>query len=265
MFRAARRLRRLVDTVRKNPIVARVEGSLRAMTTAGRLEREGTAAVKAFKLVGAMGDYLEFGAFEGGSFIGAYYAARDVIREVTSDKWDHSFADGEASKAGFRRAWDEMRFIAFDSFEGMPEPRGVDTIVEAFPRGSYACSEEQFRDNVRRAGVPLDKVVTVKGFFERTLTGETAKRIGLTRAAVIHIDSDLYESAKRALDFVTPYLCDGSVVIFNEWYQFHGNPTLGEQRAFADWRAEHPDWLVTEFQKEGAFLNSFILSRPRGR
>src|SRR5581483_12162870 len=248
---------------RKNWLIARVEGSRRSMTTAGRLEREGTAVFKAFKLVGAMGDYLEFGAFEGGSFIGAYYAARDVIREVTSEKWEHSFADRDASKAGFRKAWDEMRFIAFDSFEGMPEPRGFDTLFEAFPRGSYACSEEQFRANLRRASVPLDKVVTVKGFFEETLNETTARRIGLRRAAVIHIDSDLYESAKRALDFVTPYLCDGSVVIFNEWYQFHGNPTLGEQRAFAEWRAEHPEWLVTEFQKEGAFLNSFILSRPR--
>ena len=67
--------------------------------------------------------------------------------------------------------------------------------------------------------------------------------------------------ARLALNFITPALHDGSIIIFDDWYQFHRNPNLGGQRAFYEWQGYHPDWLVTEFQKEGPFRVSFVLNR----
>jgi len=52
-----------------------------------------------------------------------------------------------------------------------------------------------------------------------------------------------------------------SVIIFDDWYQFHGNPNLGGQRVFYEWQVYHPDWLVTEFQKEGT-IPSFLRAKP---
>jgi hypothetical protein len=246
-----RRARSLADRMR-----VRVEG----LVGIDKARRRQLAVRKAFDVAPA-GDYLEFGVFQGASFATAYWAAHDRFQELSSGAWDHSFADRDSATASIRREWDEQRFFAFDSFEGMPRPSGLDARVETFPEGTYACSEAQFLANVARAGVPRDKVVCVKGFFDDTLTDETARRIGLRRAAVVNIDSDLYESARAALAFVTPFLRDGSVILFDEWFQFHGNPALGEQRAFAEWRAAHPEWIATEFQKQGAFLNSFLLHR----
>jgi hypothetical protein len=115
--------------------------------------------------------------------------------------------------------------------------------------------------NLTARGVDTQKVKAVKGFFQDTLNETTARQLSLQRAAVVHIDSDLYESARLALRFITPYLGDGSVLIFDDWYQFAGNPDLGEQRAFREWRTGHPEWTVSEFQKEGAWRNSFIVSQ----
>lgn len=154
-----------------------------------------------------------------------------------------------------------MRFITFDSYKGMPPSKGVDTYYNAFAEGSYNCSQEQFFKNLESAGVDLGKVVSIKGFFEDTLNCGTANKYGMERASVVYIDSDLYESAKLALEFVTPMLIDGSIIIFDEWYQFCGNPQLGEQRAFNEWRLENPQFSVQEFQKQGPFINSFIVNK----
>jgi hypothetical protein len=38
--------------------------------------------------------------------------------------------------------------------------------------------------------------------------------------------------ARLALNSITPALHDGSFTIFDDSYQFHGNPNLGGQRTF---------------------------------
>jgi hypothetical protein len=227
-----------------------------------RLSRSQQITTKAWWVSGIWGDYVEFGAFRGDSLIQAYYAAQQVYQEMVSPFWDHAFADRPAAVKSYDSGWNAMRFHAFDSFEGLPKPVAVDAITPVFEEGTYACTEHDFRENLRAYGVDLGKVDVVKGFFEQTLTSSVPQDYGILRASVVHVDSDLYESARLALGFITPALHDGSIIIFDDWFQFHGNPTLGEQRAFSEWRAQHPDWLVTEFQKEGPFRNSFVLNRP---
>jgi len=216
---------------------------------------------KAYWVSGLWGDYLEFGTFRGDSFVSAYAAAHKVYAEMVSEKWDHAHGDVELARDHFHSAWSEIRFIGFDSFEGMPMPEQNDGEQENFNPGTYACSEEDFLRSIASEGVDLAKVRTVKGFFKETLIPQTAQELHLKRVAVVHIDSDLYESAKRALDFVTPFLIDGAIIVFDEWFQFLASPYRGERRAFGEWCSAHPEWLVSGFQKEGAFTNSFVLSK----
>lgn len=224
-----------------------------------------TIYYKSFMITGCSGWYLEFGAFEGRSFASAYHAARQVYEETSSNFFGADKGDrgGNNNKFNARTAqWLNMRFVAFDSFEGIPAATNkVDKHYEVFTEGQYSCSEEDFMNNVRKSGVNPGQVITVPGYFDKTLNRRTAERIGLKQIAVAHIDSDLYESAVLALDFCTPYFMDGSIVIFDEWFQFRGNPFLGEQRAFREWRKRNPDWFVSEHQQQGAFSKSFILSR----
>ncbi|BBK31743.1 macrocin-O-methyltransferase TylF [Stella humosa] len=219
----------------------------------------------AFEISQLDGDYLEFGVFRGSSFIQAYFSAMQIVAGFLGGRWDAAGGKDDPtdmSKVWARQQWEQMRFIAFDSFSGVPKPGKIDSILPIFREGAYAAPRDEFLKELRKVGVDLDKVRIVEGFYEQSLTPEAAARLELKRIAVVHIDSDLYESAKQALAFCTPYFRDGTIVIFDDWFQFRGNPQLGEQRAFNEWRAAHPEWLVQDYLTEGSFRKAFILSQP---
>lgn len=73
--------------------------------------------------------------------------------------------------------------------------------------------------------------------------------------------SYLFESAKLVLNFIRPLLVDGTIIIFDDWYTFKGNPNLGEQHAFKEWLDNNPGWIATQYHKEGVWCNSFILNK----
>jgi O-methyltransferase len=203
------------------------------------------------------GDYLEFGVFAGASFIRSYHMIKDVFK--AHQKLHAGRTEDDAAE--IKRIWDNMRFFAFDSFQGLPEPNGVDKETNSFATGKYTCTENSFHENLVKAGVPLCKVVIIAGWFEETCTEETIKKFAMKKASIIHVDCDLYASARTALEFVKPLLTDGTIIIFDDWYCFRGNPNLGEQRAFNEWKATMTDWIFTEYQKEGPWRNSFIASK----
>jgi O-methyltransferase len=203
------------------------------------------------------GDYLEFGVYRGHSFIDSYHIIKDLFKQQQILNGGRT----EEDATEISRIWESMRFFAFDSFQGLPAVEGVDSEGRDFTKGKYACTEIDFHENLVKASVPLSRVVTVAGWFETTCRAETIRRFAMKKASIIHLDSDLNSSAKTALDFVKPLLTDGSIIIFDDWYCFRGNPNLGEQRAFSEWKATMPDWRFTEYQKEGPYRNSFIASK----
>ncbi len=212
---------------------------------------------KAFQISGLWGDYLEFGVFQGGSMRQAYGAARRLYVSLTDGSWDFALADKEVQKAAFAESFAGMRFIGFDSFAGMPATG--DVAAEVFAQGTYVAGRAETERGILE-DIPREQLILVEGFFDETCTPETATRLAVPSAAVIHIDSDLYSSAVTALDFCTPYLRNGTVIIFDEYLQFHGNPHLGEQRAFAEWRRRHPEWLAQEVAREGCGRVAFVLN-----
>jgi hypothetical protein len=155
------------------------------------------------------GDYAEFGVYRGDTFAAAAHARR---------RW--------------RRT--TMRLHAFDSFEGLPPVTGSDRGGQ-FVDGQYAAPIAEFEHTLRRHHVDRSSVTVTRGFFADTLTAERREAIGLERCAVAWIDCDLYSSTVTALEFLTPALVDGSVLIFDDWFCYAGHPDRGEQRACAEW------------------------------
>lgn len=181
------------------------------------------------------GDYLEFGVYEGWSLIAAY-----------------KFAE--------LNGLDRMRFIAFDSFQGLPEPSGVDlTDYPQYQTGDYASDQKSFERNLRRHGVPFERVTIVPGWFEDTLNKDVKKQLELEKAAVAWIDCDLYMSTVSALDFLTDLVQPGTIVIFDDWMAFRGDAELGEQKAFREWLARNPHLEPVEFGKMGWHGMAFVL------
>lgn len=183
------------------------------------------------------GDYLEFGVWKGGTFVNAYYFAK-------------------------RYNLSTMKFYAFDSFEGLPEIKGVDAEgFKHFDQGLFTCSEAQFRRNIMKHGVDMNRVGIVPGWFDKVLNEEIKRAISIQNAAVIWIDCDIYESTVPILNFITDYLQDGTILIFDDWFCYRGNPNRGEQRAFREWLERNPQIQASEFYKFGWGGNSFIIHK----
>src|SRR5262249_7270751 len=127
------------------------------------------------------GDYLEFGVYKGTSFELSMRAAAKFIEKQTP------------------RA---PRFFAFDSFEGLsePDPKSDGSV---FSKGEYSATEASFQKTIRKARKGWE-VITVKGFYDVSLTDEVKKTHALRRAALVTIDCDLYQPTLAALRFVSP-------------------------------------------------------------
>lgn len=157
--------------------------------------------------------------------------------------------------------WRDMRFIAFDSFEGLPELSPEDLHSVDFKKGQYAFSEKKFIRNVIDQGIPAEKLITVKGYFDKTCIDETKNKLFITKVSVVWLDADLYSSTRDVLKFLTPVLQDGTVLVFDDWFSFKGNPTRGVQKAFYEWANDLTSkFLFTEYQRESWKRMSFIVS-----
>lgn len=178
---------------------------------------------------GIEGDYLEFGVFRGTSFTLAYELAR-------------------------RHRLQDMRFFAFDSFEGLPESEGT-TFVE----GDMQCSANRFLKMIEKNGVNLKRVQTVPGFFNESLKSSVKTEHHLSKAAVIHCDADLYTSTREILRFVGDLLQPGTILIFDDWHSFSNEKgeaeSFGERRAFQEWDQKS---RFAEFYDTHDFGKAFI-------
>lgn len=181
------------------------------------------------------GDYLEFGVFRGARMTQAYETATFLHRYVSSGK------DPYLNKASSKNL-EAMRFIGFDSFEGLPKPAEIDRVhgqEQWAGEGGFKATLDEVRALLPEKGLSDGKIQLVKGWFNETLTAETKRSLELTAAAVVYVDCDYYESAVPALEFITDLLVDGSIVIFDDWFLYRGRDDRGEQRAFYEWRERH--------------------------
>jgi len=200
------------------------------------------------------GDYFEFGVYRGDTFAAAYHTLCGLRKKHRS----RGFL-GESDSPDFQK-WlnDRPRFVAFDSFEGLP-PSAGDRHVD-YKVGAFACSEEDFRRNIAQQNVDLNDVITVKGFYDKTLNEETKKKHGLSKVAVAMIDCDLYESTVPVLNFLTDLVQQGTILIFDDWFRFRGSPNQGEQRAFREWQERNPHLQMIEYWREGPQAVSFLVN-----
>lgn len=202
------------------------------------------------------GDYYEFGVFDGSSLEQACWAFETANRALFEE---YGFVMSEEARqwAIDRRA--RMKFYGFDSFDGLPEIKGID-VGGAFKEGDYSCPQQTVVRRFEEKGIGLEKIELVPGWFSDSLTEDFIRSRNGRQAAVIHIDCDLYESTNDILLRIVPLIQDGTVIIFDDWFQFRGHPMRGEQRAFREFLDRNPQLIATEYQREGVWRNSFILN-----
>lgn len=157
------------------------------------------------KMNNIKGDYFEFGVYRGKSFVMAMKIAESKSMQM-------------------------MDFYAFDSFEGLPNDEG-----EVFFKSEFKNPLLKFNTLIVKAGCDIKKVNIIPGFYNESLKKTLPNIKG---AAIVHIDCDLYESTKDVLDFIGPFLIEGSIIIFDDWYSFSNRldaESFGEKKAFNEW------------------------------
>lgn len=153
-----------------------------------------------------------------------------------------------------RKAWDhfehlfDFHYVGFDSFEGLPEIEEIDKQI-IWEKGKLAFDESKFIKLATRHGIPKNRLHTVKGFYDQSLTEDLKARFLPTKAAVIYIDCDLYKSTVPVLEWIIDFLQVGTVIVFDDWYCFHGDPERGEQLAWNEFISRHPELRFVKFVK----------------
>ena len=116
---------------------------------------------------------------------------------------------------------DNKKIYGFDSFEGLPcrwrDQSGMGAFkVDDLPK---------VRENV----------VLIKGWFEKTLSEFLAKHSSSEEKTVsfVHVDSDIYSSAKTVFDLLAPRIKPGTVIVFDEYFNYSGWKD-GEFKAFQE-------------------------------
>lgn len=116
----------------------------------------------------------------------------------------------------------DRQIYGFDSFEGLPE----DWVGNRYSRRNF-----------NRGGV-APKVATnvelVKGWFDQTLPAFLEQHS--EPVALVHIDCDIYSSTDTVLRAVEGRLVDGTVIAFDEFFNYHGW-RLHEYKAFVEFIA----------------------------
>ncbi len=113
----------------------------------------------------------------------------------------------------------KAQWVGFDSFEGLPEAWTLGAKAGAFDVGG-------------RLPAVRDNVTLIKGFYDKTLPGFVAAHRG-GKAALMHIDCDLYSSTLTALDSFKEMIGPGTVITFDELINYPGWQQ-GEYKAFME-------------------------------
>ena len=189
---------------------------------------------------GLRGNFAEFGTFWGRAFYGSYF---------------------ELSH------WLQGKFYAFDSFEGLSHPDQREKAFTSgdFIKGAYGFNHISFRALAGVLGLPNERIVTVPGFFDKSLTPAEAQKLGIApkSLSVVRIDCDLLDPTMTVLDFITPLLDDGALIYFDDWRLCRADPTLGERGAVLKWLDAHPGFELVDFHSIHWQHQWFIFHRNR--
>ncbi|MBL8703521.1 MAG: hypothetical protein JNM30_01690 [Rhodospirillales bacterium] len=153
-----------------------------------------------------------------------------------------------------------MKFFAFDSFEGLPEPTST-TSVEIWKRGALTTTEGNFMKMVREHGHYADRVTTIKGFYDESLTPALRQKFLDTenKVALVNVDCDLYESAVPVFKFLDPLMQEGTVIYIDDLFAGHtGSPNKGVARAFLEYQKK-TRWRFVRHLDIGWWGRSYIV------
>ncbi len=182
-----------------------------------------------------IGDYLEFGVFNGSSMSSMYLTCKKY--ELLS-----------------------TRFFGFDAFEGLPE--GAENEDEGvWKKGFYACSFEKMLECLQRKNIYPESINWIKGWYENTLNQQTISEHSLNKIGIVFVDCDTYSSSKAVLNFIGPLLKEPAILCFDDWklndLDIKG---LGEYKSFNEFLESNKHLKAKEIKSYNRKSRSFLIT-----
>jgi len=151
-----------------------------------------------------------------------------------------------------------FEIYAFDSFKGLPPNNESEAGI--FDEGSFSMSKKDFIKEVKKnTQYSLKDEYIIDGFYEDSLKKNLYNK--LKKPSVIHIDVDLYSSANTVLNFLSPLIQVGAVILIDDWYCFKPGEDKGLQRAFREFLIDHPNIQCENWKNYSTFGKSFIINK----
>merc|ERR1711916_64125 len=100
--------------------------------------------------------------------------------------------------------------------------------------GQFACSREEVESNLLKNGMKLNRATLIEGYYEDSLTEELHGQHPFRPAAVVLLDCDYYSSTVVAMDWLNRYVGVGTVLLFDDWFSYGDDGSLGQQKALAE-------------------------------
>lgn len=130
------------------------------------------------------------------------------------------------------------KLLLFDSFAGLPEVQSnIDKDSWHVRSGAWepgTCHGVTPQELRRMCAkwLPNGSITIYPGWFKDTLQGLPAD----THLAILHIDSDLYESARDVLEYTFShgFIQEGTAIFFDDWNCNRCSPERGEQKAWQE-------------------------------
>jgi hypothetical protein len=124
---------------------------------------------------------------------------------------------------------------SFDSFEGLTEFTKFDN--SAHLRDKYKGNEDQLRSMIELYNLE-DIVFIHKGLIEQTVPEWS---VGQSKISFIYFDADLYLAAKTTLEYLTPLLSIGGLILFDE---YGASEWQGETQAVDEFLSKNSNYEV---------------------
>lgn len=166
------------------------------------------------------------------------------------------------------------KVIGLDSFEGMPandHPRfGTGTFkTNTTWHPIFAPGDEitpkKVKDFFDMCGLPEPEII--KGFYGEKEVKKQFNKL-CKKVSVAHIDCDLTESTYEALKLIEDKLQDGSILLFDDWFNYKANRHKGEKKAFYTWISTsekfnlgHSTLRTIAYHPYATFGMSFIVNK----
>ena len=190
------------------------------------------------------GDILEFGTFRG-------YTAHIFARLMRTTSYAGKLFSG--------------KLHLFDSFEGLPEiSNDNDSECYLHMTGDWSHKKmglppgfERYLGESLKNIIPESSFSIVKGYFEDTMD----KNLTNEKAALVHLDCDLYSSSKYVLEKLIEkdLLQDGTLLYCDDYNCNRANQRMGQRGALADVFTDSCRFSYSDFLSYGWSGKAFFI------